>query len=108
MRTLYLLQRARRSTGGSGPSCKSIGCQEGEMKLKAHIAVEDGNEFDTLVGQVIESGHNKFQPNNMARKVPKSKEEDIQIDPKVKANMDWLQRLQRMLRVQSRKTCHCY
>jgi hypothetical protein len=33
---------------------------------------------------------NKFQPNKIARKVPKTREEYTQIDPKLKANMDWM------------------
>ena len=41
------------------------------MKLRAQVAVEDGKEFDALVGQVLESGDNNVQPNKMARKVPK-------------------------------------
>ena len=43
--------------------------------------MDNGNQFDALVGQVIESGDNSFQHNKMARKVPKSKEDDTQIDP---------------------------
>ena len=44
-----------------------------KIKLKAHIAVEDGNEFDTLVGHMLESGDNHFQPSQMANDVPTSK-----------------------------------
>jgi hypothetical protein len=40
----------------------------------SHIAVEDGHKFDALVGQVMESRDNHFQPNEMAKKVPKPKE----------------------------------
>ena len=46
--------------------------------------------MDALVGQARESGDNDFQPNNMARKVPNSKEEDTSIPPKLKAKMDWM------------------
>ena len=46
-----------------------------KIKLKAHIAVDYGQGFDALVGQVMESGDNNFQPNKTAINVPKSKEE---------------------------------
>ena len=31
-----------------------------DPKLKAHIAVDDGKEYDALVGQVMESGDSSF------------------------------------------------
>ena len=52
-----------------------------KIQLKANIAVEDGKEFDALVGQVVESG---------GQKVAKAKEEYIHLVPKLKANMDWI------------------
>ena len=59
-----------------------------KINLNAHIVVEHGKELDACVGHVVESGDNRFQPKMIARKVPKAKEEDTQIDPKLKAKMD--------------------
>jgi hypothetical protein len=53
------------------------------------MAVEDGNDCDSLVGQVMEQGGCNFQPNNMPNKLQKSREDDPHIDNNLKANMDW-------------------
>ena len=46
--------------------------------------------FAAFDGQVLESGNISFQPNRMARKVPEAIVDDTQIDPKLKAKMDWI------------------
>jgi len=56
---------------------------------KAQMAVEDGNDCDSLVGQVMEQGGCNFQPNNMPNKPQQSRVDDPHIDNNLKANMDW-------------------
>jgi hypothetical protein len=41
------------------------------IQLKAHMAVEDGNDCESLVGQVMEQGGCNFQPNTMPHKLHK-------------------------------------
>ena len=42
------------------------------IQFKAHMAVEDGSDCESLVGQVMEQGGCNFQPNNMPNKLQKS------------------------------------
>ena len=44
------------------------------IQLNAHMAMYDGKDCDSLVGQVMEQGGSNFQPNNMPNKLQKSRE----------------------------------
>ena len=46
--------------------------------------------FDALVGQVMEIRGHTCPVQQVANNVPKSNEEDMQIEPKLKAKMDWI------------------
>ena len=69
--------------------CEQEVVTQGTIQLKAHMAVEDGNDCDSLVGQVMEQGGCNFQPNTMPHKHQKSREDGPHIDNNLKANMDW-------------------
>ena len=51
------------------------------MTLKAHIAVEDGHEFDALVGQVMESGDNNSSPGRWPRMSSSPKRKILRLIP---------------------------
>ena len=53
---------------------------QGTLQLTSHMAVEDGNDCDSLVGQVMEQGGCNFQPNTMPHKLQKSGEDDPHLD----------------------------
>ena len=47
-----------------------------KIQLEAQMAVEDGNDFDSLVGQVMDQGDYNFHTFNMPNKRPKSNKKD--------------------------------
>ena len=62
-----------------------------ELKAKAEMAVEDGKNFDSVVGQVMDTGDSNFKPNKVPKRLPKPpKDEDPDIDPKQKAKQEWV------------------
>ncbi len=90
MRTLYLLPMAIMHYKWCWPNkSEQEVVNRGTVQLKAHMAVEDGNDCDSLVGQAMEQGGCNFEPNNMPNKLHKTREDDPHIDNNLKAYMDW-------------------
>ncbi|MFM7977883.1 MAG: hypothetical protein ACKPKO_01095, partial [Candidatus Fonsibacter sp.] len=55
----------------------------------AQGALEDCKEVDALIGQVVDSVENNFQPSKMSKDVPTTKYEGACIDPQLNARLDW-------------------
>ena len=90
MLTLYLLPKGIMQYKWFRPNTSEQEvANQGAVQLRAHMAVEDGNDCDSLAGQVMEQGNYNFQPNNMPNKLQKSREDDPHIDNNLKAKMDW-------------------